>query len=152
LEEEHSGEDAAFAGFDGVSTVAVKGRISEIGKDPGGVEELVVLRLWLRLSDTEAGLRKRCRELDATLNELAFEKYAKLSEKEIKSLVVDDKWLGALATSVQGELDRVSQVLTGRIKQLAERYATPLPTLVDEVDALGAKVDKHLKKMGFAWN
>jgi type I restriction enzyme M protein len=47
-------------------------------------------------------------------------------------------------------LDRVSQTLTGRIRQLAERYATPLPQLVDEVAELSAKVDEHLKKMGFA--
>ena len=32
---------------------------------------------------------------------------AKLSEAEIKTLVVDDKWLAALAADVQGELDRV---------------------------------------------
>jgi type I restriction enzyme M protein len=34
--------------------------------------------------------------------------------------VVDDKWLATLLVAVQGELDRVSQTLTGR-------YATPLP-------------------------
>ena len=68
-----------------------------------------------------------------------------VSEDEIKSLVVDDKWLGTLAAAVQGELDRVSQTLTGRIRQLAERYATPLPQLTDEVAALAAKVDGHLK-------
>jgi hypothetical protein len=54
------------------------------------------------------------------------------------------------AAAVQGELDRVSQTLTGRIRQLAERYATPLPQLVDEVEALAAKVNGHLKKMGAA--
>jgi len=48
-------------------------------------------------------------------------------------------------------LDRVSQALTGRIKQLAERYATPLPELTDEVETLAARVDEHLKKMGFVW-
>jgi len=64
-------------------------------------------------------------------------------------LVVDDKWLAALAISVQGELDRVSQTLTGRIRQLAERYAEPLPQLVTDVAALNAKVEAHLQKMGF---
>lgn len=29
----------------------------------------------------------------------------------------------------------------------AERYATPLPQLTDEVAVLAAKVDGHLKKM-----
>ena len=49
----------------------------------------------------------------------------------------------------QSELDRVSQALTGRILLLAERYGTPLPRLVEEVDTLSSKVDAHLKKMGF---
>ena len=66
--------------------------------------------------------------------------------------MVDDKWLAILAAAVQGELDRVSQTLTGRIRQLAERYATPLPKLVEEVDALSARVEGHLKKMGVVWN
>jgi type I restriction enzyme M protein len=65
--------------------------------------------------------------------------------------VVDDKWLATIAAAVQGELDRVSQTLTGRIRQLAERYATPLPQLTDEVATLAARVDGHLKKMGAVW-
>ena len=32
----------------------------------------------------------------------------------------------------------------------AERYVTPLPSLVQEVDALAARVDGHLKRMGFS--
>lgn len=52
------------------------------------------------------------------------------------------------AAAVQSELDRVSQTLTGRICQLAERYATPLPQLADEVAALAEKVYGHLRKMG----
>ncbi|MBI4985936.1 MAG: hypothetical protein HZC24_11535, partial [Rhodocyclales bacterium] len=54
--------------------------------------------------------------------------------------------------AVQGELDRVSQTLTGRIRQLAERYATPLPQLEDEVKALAARVEGHLKRMGAVWD
>jgi type I restriction enzyme M protein len=57
-----------------------------------------------------------------------------------------------MAVSVQSELDRVSQALTGRIKQLAERYATPLPKLLDELESLAVTVDEHFKKMGFVWN
>ena len=63
--------------------------------------------------------------------------------------MVDDKWLARLAADVQSELDRVSQALTGRIRQLAERYATPLPRLAADVETLAARVDGHLRKMGF---
>ena len=35
------------------------------------------------------------------------------------------------------------------VRILAERYATPLPKLNGEVEALSARVEEHLKKMGF---
>lgn len=57
----------------------------------------------------------------------------------------------SLADAVQGELDRVSQTLTGRIRELAERYAKDLPKLTEEVAALATRVDEHLKKMGAVW-
>ena len=57
--------------------------------------------------------------------------------------------MARLSAAVQGELDRVSQTLTGRIRELAERYAMPLPVLIDEVQALARRVDEHLQKMGF---
>jgi type I restriction enzyme M protein len=53
---------------------------------------------------------------------------------------------------VQTELNRISQALTGRIKELAERYAIPLPELSSEVEILSSKVTEHLKKMGFILN
>ncbi len=54
-------------------------------------------------------------------------------------------------TQNSGQAHRVSQTLTGRIRELAERYESPLPQVVDEVAALSAKVDEHLKKMGVTW-
>lgn len=57
-----------------------------------------------------------------------------------------------LCASLQAELYRVSQILTRHIRELAERYATPLPALADEVEALSAKVGEYLKRMGVVWN
>ncbi len=78
-------------------------------------------------------------------------RYGQLTVDDIKTLVVRDKWIATLSTAVQGELDRVSQTLTGRIRELADRYATPLPRLTDEVAELAARVDEHLQKMGALW-
>jgi type I restriction enzyme M protein len=72
-------------------------------------------------------------------------------EGDIKRLVVDDKWMAHLSATVQRELDRVSQTLTGRIRELAERYAIPLPQLIDEVATYFARVEEHLKQMGASW-
>ena len=35
-----------------------------------------------------------------------------------------------------------------QFRELAERYAVPLPKLVDEVEMLAARVAEHLKRMG----
>jgi type I restriction enzyme M protein len=49
-------------------------------------------------------------------------------------------------------MDRISQRLTQRIKELAERYETPLPQQNQQVAALEQAVNAHLHKMGFAWS
>ena len=152
LEEEHSGEDAAFSCFDKINAAAVKDRIKEIGKDKDAAEELAVLKQWQTLADDQAALKKQLKALEADLDAKAMAQYPKLTEGEIKSLLVDDKWLSRLAADVQGEIERVSQTLTHRVRELAQRYEAPLPVLVDEVTALSAKVEEHLRKMGAKWN
>jgi type I restriction enzyme M protein len=152
LEEENSAEEMTFAGFEKINDKEVKSRIKEIGNDADAADELAVLKAWLKLSDEEATLKKTVKTLDAALEQEAYSRYATLTEADIQQLVVHDKWLATLNASLQAELDRVSQTLTRRIRELAERYATPLPSLADEVEALSAKVGEHLKKMGVVWN
>ena len=57
-----------------------------------------------------------------------------------------------LSAAIHGEMDRISQALTQRVKELAERYDTPMPQMVSRVAELEGKVNRHLEKMGFAWN
>jgi type I restriction enzyme M protein len=48
-------------------------------------------------------------------------------------------------------MDRVSQQLTQRVRELAQRYDTPLPRMACRVAELEARVNRHLEAMGFAW-
>ncbi|UUZ49528.1 hypothetical protein LP420_04340 [Massilia sp. B-10] len=89
------------------------------------LEERKLIDTYLDLMGAEATSGKVVKDAVKALDAKVAEKYSQLSLADIKALVVSDKWLAALATSVQGELDRVSQALAGRIKQLAERYASP---------------------------
>jgi type I restriction enzyme M protein len=155
LEEEHGGEEGVLGALDKVARAEVSARLKEIkgliGKDRDAKDEAAVLKRWLELSENEIALKRAVREQEAALDKLAYEKYPKLTEAEIKTLVVDDKWMARLAVALQGELERVSQTLTGRIRELAERYATPLPQLIEEVATLAARVEEHLAKMGASW-
>jgi type I restriction enzyme M protein len=155
LDEEHGGEEGLLADTKTdkgkLTKASVKARLAEIQHDPNTKDERKVLHDYLALIEQEAAANKKVKDAQKALEAKVAAQYAKLTEDEIKTLVVDDKWLATLAADVQTELDRVSQALTGRIKQLAERYATPLPWLTEEVQSLAARVDEHLKKMGAVW-
>ncbi|MDE0450779.1 MAG: N-6 DNA methylase, partial [Gammaproteobacteria bacterium] len=151
LEEEHGGEDGAFAELDKVNKANVTAQLKKIEGDKDAKDEAAALNDWLKLNKEEASLKKRLKEAEAALDTKAYALYPKLTESKIKTLVVDDKWLAALDTAIHSEMDRVSQQLTQRVKELAERYEIPLPQMVDRVTELEAKVNGHLEKMGFAW-
>lgn len=151
LEEEHSGDDAVFGGFDKINDKEVKSRIKEIGRDVDAADELAALKQWLDLSEQASVLKKRIKTLDAELDANALARYPTLTPDEVKALVVDQKWMATLDAAVHGELDRVSQALTGRVKELAERYGRTMPELAQQVDDLETRVAGHLAKMGFAW-
>jgi type I restriction enzyme M protein len=159
LKEEHGGEGGLLEEVvDGegdkrkISPKAVTARLKETAHDPDADDERKALTEYSALLDRQANLKSRLKAAKDVLEAKVAEKYGKLTEAEIKILVVDDKWLTTLAAAVQSELDRVSQALTGRIRQLVDRYATTLPQLTEEVKALSARVDEHLKKMGAVWN
>ena len=152
--EEHSGEEGLLAEvIEGegdkqkITGKALKARLKDIGRDPDYADERQALETYAALLDQQADAKARLKTAQEDLEAKLDAKYPTLTEADIQTLVVDDKWLTTLAAAVQGELDRVSQTLTGRIRQLAERYATPLPQLTDEVAALAARVDGHLKRM-----
>jgi type I restriction enzyme M protein len=150
LEEEHGGDEGAFGAFEKISKGTVAARLKEIQGDAEAKEEAAVLKQWAKLASQAANLKMQLKTAEAGLDTLAYEKYPKLSVSDIKTLVVHDKWLAALGAAVSGEMDRISQGLTQRVKELAERYETPLPELAARVEALEAKVKGHLAKMGFA--
>ena len=152
LEEEHGGEEGAFGELDKVNKAAVNARIKEIRKDPEAAEELAALREWLELSDEEAATKKALKAAEAELDDQAYGRYDSLTEAEVRELVVEGKWLASLEQAVAAEVERVSQALTGRLKELGERYGEALPVISARVEELEARVDGHLERMGFAWN
>jgi type I restriction enzyme M protein len=150
LEEEHGGEEGALGALEKMAKAEVNARLKEIRGDADSAEEEEILRRWLDLSDREATLKRAVKEQDAALDKLAYEKYPTLSEADGKSLVVDDKWMSRLSAALDSEVDRVSQALTGRVRELAERYATPLPEINDKVAKLESRVEEHIAAMGLA--
>jgi len=155
IAEEHGGEggllEEAKNDKDKLTKASVTARLKEIKTDKDAVDERQTIQEYLGLVEQESVVSSSIKAAQETLIAKVAAKYDQLTEADIKALVVEDKWIATLATAVQGELDRVSQTLTGRLRELAERYESPLPRIVNEVTSLSTKVDEHLKKMGVAW-
>lgn len=131
MAEEHGGEggllEDAKSDKDKLTKASVTARLKVIKGDAQAADERKALNEFLALAEKDAVASPKLGEAQDALTAKVTAQYGKLTEDEIKILVVEDKWLATLAAAVQGELDRVSQTLTGRIRQLAERYATPPP-------------------------
>ena len=154
--EEHTGEDSLLedaANDDGkINKVGVKNRLKAISDDddPESGKERKILTFCLALIDAESEAAKAVKEAQAALDQQVLARYATLTEDEIKTLVVEDKWFASIRAEIKGEEQRLTQQLAGRVKELEDRYAKPLPMLEEEVAALSEKVDGHLKKMGLS--
>jgi len=151
LEEEHGGEEGYFAAMEKVNKANVQKCLKDIKKDKNSKDEVKVLEAYLKLTEEIGDLNAKIKNAEADLDKLTLAKYPKLTEEEIKQLVVNDKWMTAIEKSIKSEMERISQRLTQRIKELAERYETPMPLQTNEVAELEKKVNKHLHQMGFVW-
>ncbi len=149
LEEEHGGEEGAFSDLDKINKAAVTSKLREIKGDREAKDEAAVLAAWLDLSNKEADIKRDLRSAESALDATAYAKYADLTEAEIKTLVIEDKWLAMLEATIREEMNRVSQSLACRVRDLANRYNTPLTEMAHKVFELETKVNAHLAHMGF---
>ena len=157
--EEHTAEDGLLADATtdtgNVTATSVKTRMKELTPDlltlndaQDNDEEQDALEHCLSLIDEKSKADKVVKNAQLALDEHVLERYATLTETEIKTLVVKDKWFGNLQAATEDEVQRLTQRLTGRVKELEERYAQPLATLAGEVDDYSLKVNEHLLRMG----
>ena len=153
MEEEHNTEDGYFGEIEKISKANVDKRYKALKKEKDvDAAELKVLKKYVDLHAKLSKTNKKIKEAEAELDEKLYAKYPKLTETEVKTLVVDDKWMQSIAGAIKGEIDHISQRLTNRIKELADRYAVPMPEIDQDVKDLEAKVNAHLAKMGYSWN
>ena len=152
--EEHSAEEGllgdALNDKGKVTKAGVTQRLKAIRNEPESNEESEALTECLALIEADTKADKSVKNTQAALDEQTLAHYTALTETEIKSLVVENKWFASIQTAIEGEVQRITQQLSGRVRELEERYASPLPELEREMDAYSAKVEEHLKKMGLS--
>lgn len=155
-EEEHAGEDGLLSDATNDKGSLTKATLTKYVKDNKGntaeKEGLTLAHELLKLLEKEADLKKKAKAKEVELDQLTLEQYGKLTEVEVRVLVVDDKWLSTIKATIQTEIDAISQRLTTRIKELGERYDTKLSELEHGLSEVENRVAEHLQKMGLVWS
>ena len=131
-----------------LSDTNVKKRIKALDKKVDA-EEITVLQKYLDLRGDISLNKKLIKERKYDLLTALIVKYANLSADEIKKLVIEKKWFASLDKCLSDEMQSISQQLTSKVSELAERYSQTLPEIDAEINDLEAKVASHLKQMGF---
>ena len=157
--EEHlasaGGEDGVLMGIANgrgrITKAAATRRLQTIRHEPGGDEEQAILMRCLELIDAESRAGKAVKRDQAALDRAVIARYATLTVPEIKALVVDDKWCASIEAAIADALQRLTQLLAGRVRQLTQRYARPLSEIEIEVEELTTKAAAHITRMGLSY-
>ncbi|HDY7254524.1 TPA: type I restriction endonuclease subunit M, partial [Klebsiella pneumoniae] len=146
--EENSGEDGLLADAmndkEKVTAASVKARL-KVATDK---EEKAALKTAQALFDSETKAKKTHKEAQDKLDFAVFVHYPKLTDSDIRILLVQDKWKASLVGTLEAEIEHVTQRLTNRIKELEERYNATLSDIIQNLAELEGKVLSHLKMMG----
>lgn len=149
--EEHGGEGGLLA--DALTEAGKLTAASLKAREKSGLaepEEAKLLKQLSRLMAAEAAAKKSAKEAEEALTEATLKKYPALSPKEIRSLVVDDKWLTDIAERIEAEVEARTEQLTARVRVLTERYGHTLGEMSGSIAVAESKVAEHLRAMGFA--
>jgi type I restriction enzyme M protein len=151
MEEEHGAEGGILFTDEKINKAEVTKLLKEKKAEKAPKEEIEVCETYLKLLEQDTKINAELKVALKALENKVVAKYPTLTETEIKTLVTDHKWMQTIATAITTEMERVSQALTQRIKELADRYDNPMPQLKNEVETLEEKVNTHLAKMGLVW-
>src|SRR5207245_2588884 len=107
MREENSGEEGLLAEViegDGdiqkIAAKAVKARQKEIGHEPVYAEERAALESYAALLDQQTDTKAKRKVAQEDLDKKIDAEYPKLAEADIKTLVVDDKWMASVSLAV----------------------------------------------------
>lgn len=149
--EEHGAEggllEPALTDTGKLTAASVKAR-EKSGEADG--DEMPLLKQAARLIAAEGAAKKSAKEADAALSQAVLKKYPALTEGEIRTLVVQDKWIADITTAIGAEVEARTEALTARVRVLTERYGQTLPQIMQDLAGLEARVAGHLAAMGVA--
>lgn len=122
-------------------------KCASIGEDKEEYEQLKEIEtLLLKISE----LKSKIKSIENNIDKSSREYYLQLSDKKIKYFLLY-KWFFSIYNSIDELYKYRCYEVVLRIVELAERYDTTLPELINEVDKYEQIVKNNLKSLGYEW-
>lgn len=132
-----------------VKIADVKKAIKNAKTDGTTKEDLEILKHWESTYTKKEGYVSQWKQKRTELTEAVVAKYAALTEEEIKTLVVERKWLASVVGGCEALMQNVTHQIASDVTTLAERYEVTLGATESKVNDLEKEVLRSLKEMGF---
>ena len=130
-----------------VSSKLAYERLKDI-KNDGDEDEVAAITHLISLFKAEASAKKSAKDASDELDAVTFKQYGQLTEGDVQTLVIDDKWLAAVSARLSSEVANLISTLVSRTETLGRRYAATSGQLEARVEDLAAVVADHLRAMG----
>jgi type I restriction enzyme M protein len=150
--EEHTVEDGLLGEAIGdsgkVTKASASARLKKARYEKADQEEVQALQRVIDLFNAKSVAEAEASEAKATLDTATLKQYGKLTEDDVKTLVLDNKWAATIQGRIIDEVNALTLTLVARIEQLGDRYAATLDAIDSELKTLEAKTAAHLAEMG----
>ena len=152
--EENSGEDGlindAINDKGNITKKSLSDRIKKIDKikDKEEYELLISYQNLLKKKDSQ---NKELKSKTKSLDERIEEQYSKLTEKEIKDLLVDKKWMARINNDIKDAVDSEINNIAAKLVEISKRYETTLSQLEEKAENSRNDVRNALERMGYSW-
>jgi type I restriction enzyme M protein len=150
--EEHTAEqgllEEAISDNGKVTKASATARLKKARYEKADKDEIEALQHAIDLFNTESIAKAKAREAQEILDLATLKQYAKLTEDDVKNLVLNDKWQATITVGIVSEVDLLTITIVGRIQELGERYAQTVSALDASLAELELKMTNHLAAMG----
>ena len=140
------GEDELSNAYDDKDKMTLKS-LKEAIRQTSDKNEQEIYNKALQILTEQKELESTLKVATGELNQKVFDKFKTLDENEIKTLVVDGKWLSELKEQILSIVERAVQECITRISTLVARYDKTLDELTERANALSLRVKAHLEAM-----
>ncbi len=133
------------------SDAEIKKVLLVLKKNESRKEEAKAIEDYIAKRDAAKKANKLHRDAAKALDEKARLHYPGLSEDEIKTLLIDRKWMRACEERIQSHFENIIQTFALSVVALHERYKETLAQLEAAIAESQKEVHNVLREMGFDW-